>query len=174
MKDKFSYTTRFTLDKNYYQECFDQSMPLDLSWRAFSKAIFYCLFGGVLVLFTDINAYAAWFIFALGVVEALSVYYQKPWWVARQMISKAAKGEVELTIDELGIKSQSYYIDERILWSDISSIQSTDLGWIIKHSKGKNYISSTMLSDPANAFVADKSMATSEGKTHLNKAQKNV
>ena len=152
MKPDFAYSTTFTLDKTYFAECYQESVTINHSWQSYAKAIFFTLFGAFLVLLTEINAYVAWFLFALGIVEALSVYYQKPWWVARQMLSKASKSEVTLTINEQGIKSHSFYIDETILWSDISAVEKTTQGWVVQHAKGKNYLSSAFLSDKVTAF----------------------
>jgi len=158
MSDNFSYSVKFTLDKPYYTECFEQSVVVDNSYRAYAKAIFFTVFGGALVLFTEINPYAAWFVFALGIVEALSVYYQKPWWVLRQMLSKAAKSEVQLTIDDKGIFSHSFYIDDAIAWHDIKQLSQTDLGWLIQHTKGKNYLSQRFLTEQVNEFLHEKSL----------------
>lgn len=157
MSSDFSYSTTFILDKPYFTECFEQSVKLDYSWQAYFKAIFFTLFGAILVLFTPINAYVAWFLFGLGIVEALSVYYQKPWWVTRQMLSRAAKSEVTLTINDEGIDSRSFYNEQTIYWQDISIIKNTTKGWLIIHAKGKNYISFAFLNDEANKYLQQKS-----------------
>jgi len=156
MTQLFSYSTRFILDKNYFIECFEQSKSIDYSWQAYFKAIFFSTFGALLVLFTPINTYAAWFLFTLGIIDALGVYYQKPWWVTRQMLSRASGSEVTLTLNEQSIISHSFYIDETILWADISLLDKTAKGWIVQHAKGKNYISSSFLDDAANEFLMQK------------------
>jgi len=166
MSENFSYSTKFVLDKAYYTECFEQSVTIDNSWRAYAKAIFFSAFGGVLVIFTEVNPYAAWFVFTLGIVEALSVYYQKPWWVTRQMFSKAAKSEVELTINEQGVSSHSFYIDDAILWSDVAQLSKTELGWLIQHNKGKNYLSDRFLSQAATDFLQAKSLNFNQAIEH--------
>lgn len=156
MSSDFSYSTHFILDKVYFTECHEQSVVSDHSWQAYFKAIFFSVFGGLLVIFTPINPYVAWFLFALGIVEALSVRYQKAWWVTRQMLGKASKGKVTLTINEQGIHTQSFYLDEMILWSEITKMSSTDKGIIFEHLKGKNYISARFLSNEALSFLQDK------------------
>lgn len=156
MSSEFSYATTFILDKAYFTECHEQSVKVDDFWQAYFKAIFFTVFGALLVLFTPINGYVAWFLFALGIVEALGVYYQKPWWVARQMLSRASKSEVTLTINDEGINSHSFYVDQTILWSDITAIEKTHLGWLFIHDKGKNYISASFLSDEAITFIEEK------------------
>jgi hypothetical protein len=40
--------------------------------------------------------------------DACSVYFRKPWWLARQMISEAANTELTLTVDENGVSSKSF------------------------------------------------------------------
>jgi len=157
MNQPFSFSTTFILDKPYFTECFEQSVNVEHSMKAYSKAIFFVLFGAILVLFTEINAYAAWFIFSLGIVEALSVYYQRPWWVTRQMLSRAAKSEVKLTIDDLAISTDSFYLQSQLNWQDISALKTTQKGWLIVHAKGKNYISNQFLSDEAKSFLTFKS-----------------
>jgi hypothetical protein len=158
MSLEFTYSTTFILDKSYFTECFEQSVNVDHTWQAYFKAIFFSAFGGLLVIFTPINPYVAWFLFGIGIIEALSVYYQKPWWVTRQMLGKASKSEVTLTIDDKGINSHSFYIDDTYCWQDIVTMSSTDKGWIFQHSKGKNYISSSFLNDDVQHFLEQKEL----------------
>ncbi len=146
------------LDKDYFNECFEQSVTIDYSWRAYAKAIFFALFGTSLLLITEVNPYAAWFVVGLGVVEALSVRYQKPWWVMRQMLGKTANSEVTLTLDEQQIRSQSFYNDSHIPWQNVNSLTQTAQGWLIVHNQGKHYISARFLSPQANDFLADKAV----------------
>jgi hypothetical protein len=165
MTSKFSYSTTFKLDKGYFTECFEQSVNVEHTWQTYFKAIFFSVFGGLLVIFTPINPYVAWFLFGIGIVEALSVYYQKPWWITRQMLGKASNSEVTLTIDEMGINSHSFYIDDTFLWQDIVTIASTDKGWIFQHSKGKNYISSSFLNDDVQEFLQQKAADSTKPST---------
>lgn len=157
MSDQFSYSNSFILDKAHFNECYSESVLIDHSVSAYSKAIVLTLFGIILVLVTDINPYAAWFVFALGIVEALSVYYQKPWWVTRQMFTKAAKAEVLITINEEGIKTDSFYLKYSVIWDDVTAITATELGWLLIDQKGRNYISNRCLSEKAINFLSVKS-----------------
>ena len=156
MNSPFSYSTTFVLDKAHFNECFTGSVTVKHSLAAYSKAIVFLLFGMLLSLFTDINQYAAWFLVGLGFVEALAVYYQQPWWVARQMLSRAAHSEVTLTLDEVGIHSHSFYINSTILWPDVSVLTVTEKGLLLKHGKGKSYISGACLSEQARVFLLAK------------------
>ncbi|ABZ75510.1 conserved hypothetical protein [Shewanella halifaxensis HAW-EB4] len=155
MNEQYSYTTQYTLDKSHFSECYDESVVVDTSIRAYRKAIIFTIVGTALML-TNINGYASWFIIALGALEALNVYFRKPWWLMRQMMSKAANNEVTLTIDESGITNDSFYVQGTILWQDISSITSTERGFLIKHSKGTSYLSKRSLDEQATQFVLAK------------------
>jgi len=114
-------------------------------------------------MFTPVNAYAAWFVIGLGVIEMVSVYYHQPWWVLRQMFSKASNSEVKLTLDEKGVLTESFYINSRILWSDITEIKETELGFVLFFTLGtsatgkaissKSYVSKSCLSAEAQAFL---------------------
>ncbi len=155
-----SFTSKFILDKAHFNECYSESTTLDLSAKAFFKSGVLMGFGLIILLFTPVNAYAAWFIIALGILEALSLYYNKPWWVLRQMLSKASNSEVTLTIDEKGVLSESFYHNGRILWQDITSIEETHLGFVLHFnvgkSTGKSYLSKSCLADDAQQYIISK------------------
>lgn len=154
------FTSKFILDKAHFNECYRESTTLELSVKAFLKAGVLTLFGLIILLFTPVNAYAAWFVIALGILEALSLYYHQPWWVLRQMLSKASNSEVTLTIDEQGVLSESFYHNGRILWQDITSIQETSSGFVLHFNvgknKGKSYLSKANLSNDAQCFIQTK------------------
>ncbi|MBA6233244.1 MULTISPECIES: YcxB family protein [unclassified Colwellia] len=156
MSQPFSYSTTYELDKAHFQECFSESVVIVTPINAYKKSIALTIAGMLLVLFTQMNPYVAWFVFAVGILEAVSTYYQKPWWVMRQMLSKAAKGNVDLTIDEQGIVSKSFYASLTLLWPDVLFIETTQLGWLIKHAKGRSYISNKNLSAAAILFLTER------------------
>ncbi len=156
MTNRTLFTAKYVLNKPYFLECYQQSVTEDHSWRAYAKALFFCLFGAVLVIFTPLNIYVAWFIFVLGLVEALSVYYQKPWWIFRQLLGKTANNEITLNIDDNGINTSSLYGQQQLLWQDIQALNRTELGWILEHKNGRNYISASVLSTEAAAFLASQ------------------
>lgn len=160
MNTPFCFTSKFLLDKAHFNECYSESSILELSAKAFFKSGILMLFGLLLLLLTPVNAYAAWFVVALGILEALSVYYNQPWWVVRQMLSKASNSEVTLTIDEQGVLSESFYHNGRILWQDITSIQETSMGFVLHFAvgkgTGKSYVSKSCLSIEAQQYIRDK------------------
>jgi hypothetical protein len=168
MTQTSSYTASFTLDKAHYSECYTQSSTLSHDKKTYFKANVLTVFGLIILLATPVNPYAAWFVIALGLIETISVYYHKPWWVMRQMLSKASNSEVKLTIDEQGILTESFHINNRILWTDVTRVTETELGFLIYFSLGKtamgkdiaskSYISKSCLSDDANTFINQKNL----------------
>ena len=155
MTSPFSYTTQYSLDKAHFSECFDESVTIDITWRAYTKALGF-FFVGVALLLTGINAYASWFVIGLGALEWGNVKFKKTWWLWRQMMSKAAGNEVTLTLDEQGISSHSFYVKSQILWSDVSEIIATDRGFLIKHPGGTSYVSKQVLNETALAFINNR------------------
>ena len=166
MTQSSSYTASFILDKAHYSECYTQSSTLAHDKKTYFKANVLTVFGLIILFATPVNPYAAWFVISLGIIETVSVYYHKPWWVIRQMLSKASNSKVKLTIDEQGILTKSFHINNRILWDDVTLVTETELGFLIYFSLGKtamgkdiaskSYISKSCLSDEASAFIAQK------------------
>jgi hypothetical protein len=156
MSDSFSYSTTYILDKPHFSETYDASKVIDDPKKRYAKPFVLALAGLFVLYFTELSAYIAWFIIALSGVELLSIRFHKPWWLARQMISKAANGELTLTIDEEGVSSQSFYVDSKILWQDINRIEKTSQGWLLHTAVGRSYLSNQCLSEEAQAFVQAK------------------
>lgn len=160
MNTPTSFTSNFILDKAHFNECYSQSNTVDRSANAYLKGGVLMLFGLLILLFTPVNGYAAWFVIALGILEALAIYYSQPWWVLRQMLSKASGSEVTLTIDEQGVLSDSFYNTGRILWTDVCEITETDFGFVLHFTTGKNtsksYVSKACLSDSAQEYIRTK------------------
>ena len=160
MNESPTYTCTFILDKAHFNECYSESITLARSPKVFFKSAILMLFGLIILLFTPVNAYAAWFVIALGILEAVSLYYHKPWWVLRQMMSRASNSDVKLTIDDQGVLSESFYHKGKILWQDVTEIQETSLGYVL-HFKagkrtGKSYLSKAYLSSDAQAYIHKK------------------
>lgn len=156
MNSEFSYSTSYILDKSHYSETFDESVTIDTSYRPYVKAIVVALVGLVLIFVSDISPYFCWFLIGLGGIEALSVRFQKAWWLGRQIISKAANNEMTLTINTDGVFAKSLYVDSKMLWADIKRIEATKQGWLLHFAKGKTYISNRILSEEAMEFLAAK------------------
>lgn len=157
MTTLFSFSTQYILDKHHFRECYAQSVRTENSVGSYFKSMLLSLSGLLFVLFTEMNPYAAWFVLLLGVLDALSVYYRKSWWVMRQMLSKAANSEVNLIIDEKGITSQSSHAELQLEWKAVNALIVTELGWLIEHAQGKNYIPNSCLTAQAIDFLTAKS-----------------
>ena len=155
MDTSFRYTTQFILDKPYYSECFDESVPPNPSKKVYTKAIIFIVIGTALLL-TGANNYASWFIIGLGFLEGLSIKFKRPWWLLRQMWSKAAGNEVDLTIDEQGITTKSLYVDTKVLWDEMDQIKETEQGFLITKARSQSYISKRHLDQPTCEFIRNK------------------
>ena len=156
MTQPFSYQTSFILDKSHFSECFDESVKVQTPFILYRKGLALMLVGMLLVMFSELNPYAAWFIFSLGILELVSSYYRKPWWVARQMLSKVAKAEVKLAINQDSIHISSFYNDNNMQFSDIELITPTKNGWLISHNSNRHYISNRCLDKSAEDFLQSK------------------
>ena len=153
MTKPFSYQTTFILDKSHFRECYDESVQAQSFVTLYGKGALLLLVGAGLVLFSELNQYAAWFIFSLGVLELVSNRYKKSWWVARQMLSKVAKAEVTLEINQESLHISSFYHDNKMLFSDVELIIPTENGWLISHKSIRHYVSNRCLNEPAQAFL---------------------
>lgn len=158
MSTPFSYSHTFVLDRPHFNECFKNSVEIDNSVVAYKKALVFSLIGVALLLATEVSGYIAYFLIGLGVVEALSVFYRQPWWVARQMLSRAANSKVNLTIDESGIHIDSFYVKSTIAWSQIDKVQQTQDGLLIFHQNTKSYLSGNCLSPQAREYLLNQAV----------------
>ncbi|GAB3038473.1 YcxB family protein [Bowmanella dokdonensis] len=156
----FSYSTTYILDKSHYLETFDESRTAIPSSSAYLKSVILLGLGLMLLLFTQFNPYVGWFLVGLAGVEALSVRFQRSWWLGRQLISRAANNELTLTIDEHGISCQSDAVQMQILWADIEKVEKTQRGWLLSHPGGKYYLSDRCLSEKAGQFISSKAVST--------------
>lgn len=156
MSNDFHYSTTYLLDKSHFSETYDESVTVDETFRPYIKAVVVALVGLVLLYITEFSPYFCWFLIALGGVEALSVRFAKGFWLARQMMSKAANNKLTLTIDEQGVSSKSIHVDSQIKWADITQVEATRQGWLLHLAGGKTYLSNRCLSEEAIAFLEAK------------------
>ncbi|MCG9756796.1 YcxB family protein [Shewanella insulae] len=155
MTATFHYSTHFILDRDYYGECFDASVTQPAPRAEYTKSLCFLL-AGLALLMTGVNAYASWFIIALGVLEALSIRFKRPWYLTRQMMSKAAGNEASLTLDEQGVKTESLYVKQQLLWADIDEIEETATGFLLLTKGQKHYLSKRHLDDACHHFLREK------------------
>ncbi|CAM4022798.1 YcxB family protein [Pseudoalteromonas byunsanensis] len=150
------FTEKFTLDREYFRECFDESLPLsDRAKPKYSLLVFLIVLA-VLSWVVVNNQYLASFLALMAVLEVIAFIYRKPWWVARQMISRAAGSLVVLHIDDEGIKAVNPYKQYQFLWHEIIQAQQTDKGIVLKTKRGMQYISQAAISKQAFDFILEK------------------
>ena len=156
----FHYQTSFTLDKAHYIECFQASAKPLRGIQPYYKALALFIAGLIVSSISQGNeqGHLAIFIIMLGVVEALSVRFRQTWWLWRQLISKAANSEVELTITEQNLEINGRYQKLTLAWQTLSEMVETEQGFVltfnINQQLGKHYLTKSCLSEQAIAFVA--------------------
>lgn len=150
------FTTTYKLDKPYFYECFDQSLPY--SKRAQPKYFLLTLLVvlGLFGIYGLGDHYLGTFLLMLALLECIAFYYRRPWWVTRQMLSRASGSEVTLTFDEDGIKSTNHYKNYQLAWHDINEIITTDCGLLLKSKSGMQYISKAILDEETIDFINKK------------------
>jgi hypothetical protein len=162
MTKPFCYSTNYILDKSHYIETYEASAPTEKVKKLYLIAIIFALLGLTILLFSDINPYAAWFLIALGALEVFSIRFRQSWWLARQLTSKAANSELTLKIDDFGVSTKSIHVESIITWQDVYKVEQTKQGWLLYHAGGKNYISARSLSVAANEFISAKASQPSQ------------
>ena len=142
-----SFSTTYTLDKPYFYECFDESLPY--SAQAKPKYVFLVLLVslGLTAIYWLEKHYLGNFLIMAAVLECVAFYYRRPWWVTRQMLSRASGSEATLTIDESGFKSENPHKSYQLAWQDIDEVIFTVRGIILKSRRGMQYVSNSVLSD---------------------------
>ncbi len=156
MNTPFYFQQTYQLDRSHFTECYSETAVVDNTFRPYTKAFVLVMFAIVIMITTDISAYVSYFVFGLGIVEALGVYYRKPWWIYRQLLSKAANNDVTLTIDHQGIKTESAFVNLSFPWQDIDALNKSALGWLFTHKNINHYISDRILSDEAQQFLTEQ------------------
>ncbi|MCW8876534.1 MAG: YcxB family protein [Kangiellaceae bacterium] len=152
MSQPFNQSVTFTLDKAHFQECFEQSAPA-VQPKDFSKAAIFAVIGVPLLFVEAEHYYIPFFLIGLAILEVFSVLYRQTWWVWRQLMGKSAYGQVKLTIDEEGIATDSEHVNAQIIWDDVTSIEHTEKGLLLRHKGGVNYLSNSHLNEEIVEFI---------------------
>ncbi|KXI21721.1 YcxB family protein [Photobacterium sanguinicancri] len=157
MSKDFDFTIEYTLDKSFYTECYDQtSRPAEFP-KAYLKGILFLIFGVVLVKFELLpSGYVGWFFIVLSIIEALSVYFKRTWWLWRQTFSMSFGSKVVFHVDANGVNYKSGKNTRNIAWSDIDQLQQSDLGFILHMGKQRQYVSKSCLNDEVIAFMVEQ------------------
>jgi len=70
------------------------------------------------------------------------------------MLSKVAKSNTRLIVNDFNISIEYLYLSNTILWDYISVLTSTSKAWLNSHILGKNYAFNRGLSTTAITFIA--------------------
>ena len=161
MSKDFDFTTEYILDKPFFEECYDQTSRPTKFPQAYFKALFFLVFGVIVIKFELLpSSYVGWFFIILCVIEVLSVYFKRTWWVWRQTYSTGSNSKVALQVNSRGVNYNSLANSRSIAWCDIDQLQQSDLGFIFHIGKQRQYISKSCLNDEATAFIVDKHAAS--------------
>ncbi|MBQ4833891.1 YcxB family protein [Pseudoalteromonas sp. MMG010] len=150
------FTTSYILDKPYYKECFEQSLPYSKQAKPKYFLLMLLVTLGLFGIYGLNDHYLGSFLIMLAVLECVSFYYRQPWWVTRQMLSRASGSKVTLIFNEQGISSENHYKNYQLKWDEINSIIDTDQGIILKNSKTMQYISKQILTTEILDFINKK------------------
>ncbi|NOU52342.1 YcxB family protein [Pseudoalteromonas sp. JBTF-M23] len=147
------FTEKYTLNKSYFAECFDESVPFsDKAKPKYPLLVFLILLSGI-AWFLLKKPYAASFLVLVATLEVVAFIYRRPWWIARQMLSRASGSLVTLHIDEQGIRAVNPYKQYQFAWQDIEQAYKTDKGVVLKTKQGMQYISKALISPQSFDFI---------------------
>jgi len=141
-----TFTTEFTLTRDYLSECFDQSLPYRKKSLVKSLTPILLLAMGLFFLyFTDNPTYFGGLFIALAVLELVHNLYQRAWWITRQSWGKNANISVTITVDETGIQTKNEETKTELLWPNVLRVIETELGLILVSSTGgQQYLSKAL------------------------------
>ncbi|OBT07877.1 hypothetical protein A9264_05250 [Vibrio sp. UCD-FRSSP16_10] len=154
MPKDFIFTTEYTLDKTFFAECYDQTSRPTTFPKAYFKGMLFLVFGVVLLEFELFpNGYVGWFFIVLSIIEALSVYFKRTWWLWRQTFSLSTGSKVVFQVDSNGVSYKSAKNTRSIAWGEIDQLEQSNLGFILHMGKQRQYLSKSCLDDEAIAFI---------------------
>jgi hypothetical protein len=147
------YSEKFVLNKSYFQECFDESIELGDHNKPKYFLLVLLVVLGLFSIYILAEHYLGNFLLLLAVVEGLAFYYRRPWWVARQMLSRASGSTVELHINGEHIEAKNPYKHYQLAWQEIDSIIETRKGLVLRSKKSMQYLSNQSISNETRAFI---------------------
>ncbi|UJF17023.1 DUF308 domain-containing protein [Vibrio sp. SS-MA-C1-2] len=161
MTKDFNFTTEYILNKTFFAECYDQtSLPTKFP-KAYLKSVLLFIFGVVLLKFELApSSYVGWFFIALGVIEALSVYFKRTWWLWRQNLSMGSGSTVTFKVSNTGVSYDSGKNKRDITWCEIDKLEQSDLGFILHMGKQRQYVSKSCLNDEVITFMTEQHAAS--------------
>ncbi|HEY5716381.1 MAG TPA: YcxB family protein [Psychromonas sp.] len=149
------FQSKFVLSREHFEECFDQSSLLGKkNAPRYKLLVFLVVAGCLIIILTPQQKTVALFLIALSFVEYFSFRYRRAWWLMRQMWSRNSHNTVTLTINDQGVKIESLYNNNQLLWDEIKNRVETPKGILLfLKNGGKNYISKAALDEKAIAFI---------------------
>jgi|TARA_B110000116_G_scaffold270738_1_gene289625 hypothetical protein len=150
-----NYSTTFILDRARLTECYDQSLPHSPKKRLRFEFIVAMLGAGIALLaYSDVAGFFPSLLIGLGVLELLGFYFRRPWWLARQLLSRSANCEVLLSINDKGVNSHTPLGDTQLPWCEIKKIIDTPKGIILEtQQRGQSYLSKAELNNDVLAYI---------------------
>lgn len=149
------HSSYYILNREYFSECYDESANTSTSLSTYRLALFLIITASALFA-VESEPYIAWFVLCLSGVELLSIRYKRSWWIARQMLSRAAGTKVNIRVDDQGIFTESRNLQQSMFWNDISEIKCTPKGFVICHEGNTRYLSKSGLDDQTLCLLSNK------------------
>jgi hypothetical protein len=156
------FQSEFVLNREHFAECFDQSALLKVK-RAprYKLMVALVLVGLLIVVFAAQQKTLGFFLIALAFLEYFSFRYRRAWWLTRQMWSRNSNNTISLNIDDNGVKIESLYNNNQLLWSDIGKVIETPDGLMLElKSGGQNYLSKRSLDQKCIEFIKSQTLST--------------
>jgi hypothetical protein len=152
------FQSKFVLNREHFEECFDQSLLLGGKTSPRYKLMAFLLVAGsAIIIFSDQQKTVGLFVISLSFVEYFSFRYRRAWWLMRQMWSKNSHNTITLTVSEQGVKIESLYNNNELLWDEIKHRVETPKGIMLFLKSGaKNYLSKSSLNKQAITFIKVK------------------
>ncbi|MCP4325710.1 MAG: YcxB family protein [Psychromonas sp.] len=152
------FSNQFILDRAHFTECFEQSeliaTPKKMRYKFIASLL---IFGFLVLIMTDQSVAVGLFFIGLAFLEFFSFKYRKAWWLSRQMWSKNSGNKITLNIDNNGIRIDSLYQKNSLLWSDIKEVIETPEGLMLKlENGGQSYLSKSSLNNEVINFIKSK------------------
>jgi len=129
MEYKFS----ITLDKEYFSNCYNESIRYGSKWRKYEFIIggLFLIAGFTLFAYTHWKLASPIIFILIGFYEVFSPIIKKPFWVRRQTSSKISGSKVDIIVNDDGIVSKSPNSESNINWSEIEKVTKTPNGILV-------------------------------------------
>ena len=149
------FQSKFVLNREHFEECFDQSLLLGKKTTPRYKLMAFLVVGGsLIIILSNQQKTLGLFLIALSFVEYFSFRYRRAWWLMRQMWSRNSHNTITLTINDQGVKIESLYNNNQLLWDEIEKTVDTPEGIMLFLKKGgKNYLSKSTLDEKSVTFI---------------------